>query len=141
MSATLDATPQQHSWTFEEHCVTQLIIEPGAVRLATWTLQASAEIRLDTPFRFVEGDGTARRIDPEEPELLAPLLTLVGRTVHGLVVTIAGELEVSFGDGSRLSAWPHPRHEAWQVSGGGALEGMAYVCAIGGGVPWGEEAG
>ena len=139
MSATLEATPEQHVWTFEEHRLTQLVVEQGAVRLATWTLQASAEIRLDTPFRFVEADGTARRMDPEEPEQLAPLLTLVGRTVMALAVTRAGELEVGFGDGSRISAWPHPRHEAWHVAGGGALEGMAYQCLAGGGVPWAER--
>ena len=138
MTATLDATPEQHAWTFEGHRITQLTIDAGAVRIATWTLQASAEIRLDTPFRFVEADGTARRIDPDEPEQLAPLLTLVGRSVEHLTVTRAGELEVSFGDGSRLFAWPHPLHEAWHVAGGGALEGMAYQCLPGGGMPWME---
>ena len=138
MTATLDATPEQHSWSFEGHRITQLTIDPGAVRIATWTLQASAEIRLDTPFRFVEADGTARRIDPDEPEQLAPLLTLVGRAVEQLTVTRAGELEASFGDGSRLFAWPHPLHVAWHVAGGGALEGMAYQCVPGGGMPWME---
>lgn len=138
MTATLDATPEQHGWTFEGHRITQLTIDAGAVRIATWTLQASAEVRLDTPFRFVETDGTARRIDPDEPEQLAPLLTLVGRAVEQLTVTRAGELEVSFGDGSRLFAWPHPLHVAWHVAGGGALEGMAYQCVPGGGMPWME---
>ena len=138
MTATLDATPEQHDWIFDGHRITQLTIDTGAVRIATWTLQASAEIRLDTPFRFVEADGTARRIDPDEPEQLAPLLTLVGRAVDQLTVTRAGELEVSFGDGSRLFAWPHPLHVAWHVAGGGALEGMAYQCVPGGGMPWME---
>ena len=35
-----------------------------------------------------------------------------------------------------LTARPDPRYEAWQVQGGGALEGLAYVARPGGGAPW-----
>jgi hypothetical protein len=45
-------------------------------------------------------------------------------------------LRLEFGDGSSLDSAPHPRLEAWEVQGGGALEGMAYRSRPGGGVPW-----
>ena len=136
MSAKVVLSPDEHRWLLSGHRVTQIAVDPTSVRFQTWTLQASAEIRLVAPFTFCEPDGIERRIDPEEPEQLAPLLSLIGRAIELLVVSRRGGLELTFGDGSAVRAAPHARLDAWEMQGGGALEGMAYRCGAGGGVPW-----
>ena len=136
MSASLEETFDQHAWTFENQPVTQLCVHRTSCSLESWTLQALLEIRLSAPFRLSLPDGTSRAIDPEASEQVAPLLTLIGRAVTYLTVTRAGSLEVGFGDGSVLSTESHLRHEAFQVNGGGALEGLQYLARPGGGVPW-----
>ncbi len=136
MSAEVTLTPDEHRWVFAGHRVTQLAVDLTSFRFLTWTLEASAEIRLVVPFTFHEPDGVQRTLEPDEPEQLAPLLSLLGRSIELLVVTRHGEIHLSFGDGSSLEAGTHPREEAWEVQGGGALEGMAYRCPPGGGPPW-----
>ena len=138
MTARVSETPNEHRWTLEGHRITQLSLDLTSFRFLTWTLDASAEVRLASPFTFREPDGVERIIDPEEPEQVSPLLSLLGRNIDVLVATRQGELTLAFGDGSSLRALPHPRTDAWEVQGGGALEGMAYRCAPGGGVPWGR---
>jgi len=133
---TLDAFPDRHVWTLEQHRVTHLTVELGACRLLTWTLEASAEVRLGAWFTLRQADGEERVVDPDEPEQLAPLLTLVGRWLETLTATATGELELAFSDGTVLIARPDPRYEAWQVQGGGALEGLSYLERPGGGAPW-----
>jgi hypothetical protein len=137
MSATLDESPNRHRWVLDDHRVTQLLIDLASFRFQTWTMQASAEVRIGVPFTYREPDGVERRIDPEEPEQLAPLLTLLGRSIDTLVIDRTGELAVDFGEGSRISVRPHPRFQAWEIQGGGALEGLGYICGPGGGSPWG----
>jgi len=136
MSSEVSLSPGEHRWVLSGHRVTQLAVDLTSFRFQTWTLEASAEIRLVVPFTFREPDGVQRRLDPEEPEQLAPLLSLLGRAIDVLVVTSRGALHLAFGDGSSLESTPHPRSGAWEVQGGGALEGMAYRCPPGGGVPW-----
>jgi hypothetical protein len=136
MTATLDERPDRHVWTLHDHRVTQLAVELGAVRMATWTLHASLDVRLGAPFTLLQADGIERRIDPDEPEQLAPLLTLVGRWLETFTATESAELELTFSDGTVLTSRPLPRDEAWQVQGGGGLEGLAYVARPGGGSPW-----
>ena len=138
MSVDVSETPNEHRWTLGGHRITQLSIDLSSFRLLTWTLAASAEVRLAVPFTFLEPDAIERTIDPDEPEQLSPLLSLLGRTVDTLVATRTGELMLAFGDGSSLRVQPHPRVEAWEVQGGGALEGMSYRCEPGGGIPWGR---
>ena len=133
---TLDEFPDRHVWTLDHHRVTQLAVELGACRLLTWTLQASAEVRIGAELTVRQADGIERVIDPDEPEQLAPLLTLVGRSLETLTVMRRGDLLLSFSDGTIVAVGPHRRRDAWQVQGGGALEGMAYRCEAGGRVPW-----
>ena len=141
MTATLEESPDRHRWVLEGHRVTQLLIDLSAFRFQTWTLQASAEVRVGVPFAYREADGSERRIDPEEPEQLAPLLTLLGRPIDALTIGRDGSLAVDFGDGSRIAVRPHARTEAWQIQGGGALEGLGYLCGPGGGPPWESASG
>lgn len=136
MSATFEEHSDRHVWTLHDHRVTQLVVELGAARVVTWTLHASLDVRFGVAFTVRQADGLDRVADPDEPEQLAPLLTLVGRWLETLTATAAGELELGFSDGTVLTARADPRYEAWQVLGGGALEGLAYLARPGGGAPW-----
>ena len=133
---TFDDLSDRHVWTLGNHRVTQLAVELGACRIVTWTLQASVDVRIGAAFTLRHADGEARAIDPDQPEQLAPLLTLVGRSLETITVARRGELALAFSDGTIVTVGPHRRHEAWQVQGGGELEGMAYRCEPGGEVPW-----
>lgn len=136
MTATLDELPDRHVWTLYDHRVAELAVEVGACRLLTWTLQASAELALGAEFTVRHADGIERGVDPDEPEQMAPLLTLVGRSLESLTVMRRGELVATFSDGTIVTVGPHPRRDAWQVQGGGGLEGMVYRCKAGGRVPF-----
>ncbi|MDF1503807.1 DUF6188 family protein [Roseisolibacter sp. H3M3-2] len=137
MSAELDQRPDRHVLTLLDHRVTQFVVELGAVRLMTWTLHDSLELRVDVPFTLRQADGMSRRADPREPEQLAPLLTLVGRRVDALEIERDGALLAAFSDGTTVAVEPHLRQEAWRVQGAGGLEGLDYRCPAGGGTPWG----
>jgi len=136
MSATLDESPDRHVLTLLDHRVTQFVVEVGALRLLTWTLHDALELRVGVAFDLRQADGVSRRIDPAEPEQLAPLLTLVGRRAESLEVERDGALLVAFSDGTLLTVAPHVRHEAWWLQGAGGLEGLDYRCPAGGGAPW-----
>jgi hypothetical protein len=136
MTAELMETPDEHRWTLRDHRVTLLAVDLRSLRFQTWTLEASAEIRLGAPFIYVEPDGLERRLSLDEPEQLAPLLSLLGRSIDTLLITRRGQLAIRFGDGSSITIEPHARTEAWEIQGGGALEGLGYLCQPGGGTPW-----
>ncbi len=138
MSAVLEQHPDRHLLSLDEHRVTQLVVELGAVRMLTWTLHDALELRLSVPFLVEQADGTERMADPQEPEQLAPLLTLLGRRAEELEAMQDGALSVAFSDGTILRLRPHARHEAWHLQGAGGLEGLVYRCPPGGGVPWGD---
>src|SRR3712207_5386756 len=103
MSAELDERPDRHVLTLLDHRVTQFVVELGAVRLLTWTLHDALELRVDVPFTLRQADGVARRVDPREPEQLAPLLTLVGRRAEALEMERNGALLVAFSDGTTVA--------------------------------------
>ena len=46
MSATFEERDDRHVWTLHDHRVTQLVVELGGVRLVTWTLHSSLDVRL-----------------------------------------------------------------------------------------------
>lgn len=126
MSAELDETPERHRWSFTGHRVTQLCIDPRSIRFHSWSLQASLDVRISAPFVLRQADGDSRTIDPREPEQLAPLLTLVGRTIDSLAIERGVALSMEFSDGTSCHVTSHPRIQAFDVLGGGALEGMEY---------------
>lgn len=136
MSASLDELPNGHLLTLHDHRVTQLLVELRGVRLLTYSLGDAVELRVSVPFQLVQADGEERRVDPGEPEQLAPLLTLVGRRAELVQMEEQGALSAGFSDGTLLRVEPHLREEAWQLQGAGGLEGLAYVCPAGGGPPW-----
>jgi hypothetical protein len=133
---TLTESPDAHHWELIGHRVTQLSVDASSVRLLSWSLHSSLEIRLAAPFTLLQADGERRSIDPVASEEVAPLLTLVGHGMHSLTVTRAGTLTLRFGEGTTVECAPSRRREAFQVQGGGALEGVAYAASSPGGVPW-----
>ena len=138
MSASIDQLPDGQILTLVDHRVTQLLVELRAVRLLTYSLGDAVELRVGVPFTVEQADGDARRVDPAEPEQLAPLLTLVGRRAELVRMAEDGALTAGFSDGTVVHVEPHAREEAWQLQGAGGLEGLAYACPAGGGPPWGR---
>ena len=127
MKAQLIESEDEHHWVLLDHRVTQLVIDQSSIRLQTWSLDGSADVRLAAPFGFQLPNGTRRQIDPSDTERLAPCLALVGLGVRSVTVTRTGTLTLAFGDGSSIIAAPDPRRSAWDIQGGGILEGMAYA--------------
>ncbi len=126
MKASLIRSEDEHHWVLLEHRIVQVIVDPTAVRLQSWGLDGSIEIRLAALFTLVLPSGTRREMDPHTSESLAPLLTLLRRPLKALTITRAGELTSDFGDGTTLVAAPSTRAEGWEVQGAGVLEGMSY---------------
>ncbi len=135
MKAQLIESPDEHHWVLLEHKITELTVLTRALRLRTWSLDGSVEVLLASAFALRPPNGE-RRMDPADPDTLAPVLGLVGAAIRSLTIRRDGSLELELGDGRVLVAGPDPRVEAWQVQGGGVLEGMAYRCPPGGGMPW-----
>jgi hypothetical protein len=126
MTAELHDAGDRHEWTLAGHRVTQLCVELASVRLHAWSLQASLDIRIATAMTVREADGIDRVLDPRAPEQLAPLLTLVGRELTALTVDRQGVLTLALSDGTSLRVESRTRPEAFEVQGGGALEGLEY---------------
>lgn len=136
MNAQLIQTEDEHHLVLLDHRVTQLVVEARALRVHSWSLDGSLEVRLGIPFVWRAPSGATRTLDPEQTEQLAPALGWVRRVVRSVTVTRAGELTLEFGDRSSLIAPPHPREGAWEVTGGGLLEGVHYRCDTAAGAPW-----
>ena len=136
MSAALEEYEDRHEWQFGGLRVAELLVEPNAFRLATWSLDASLEIRCGATCALADADGPTYTLDPGDAERLAPLLRVLRRLVPRLTIGRDGALAVEFSGGLRLEVAPHRDYAAWEMHGGGALEGLTYVCPPGGGVPW-----
>jgi hypothetical protein len=91
---------------------------------------------LAATFHLTLADGTTREINPEDSERLAPLLTMIGREILHLTVAKSGSLSLRLSDGSMIEIDSHPRHAAFEVNGGGSVEGITYLARPGGGSPW-----
>lgn len=136
MNAQLIESDEEHHWVLLEHRVTQLAVDLRSLRLQTWSMDGSAEIRIATAFVLRLTSGSARELDPARPETLAPALGLVGLPVRSLTMARSGQLLVQVGDDATIEVGPDARVDAWEVQGGGVLEGMLYRCPPRGGVPW-----
>jgi hypothetical protein len=130
MGATLIESPDEHHWVLLDHQVTQLAVEAASLRIQTWALDASAEIRCSAPFTLRQSSGAERALDPSETETLAPVLTLLRRRLESITVTRDGELTAAFSGGMSIVVGGRRRTPAWEVQGGGALEGMSYRGAL-----------
>lgn len=134
MPASLIDSPDEHHWVLLDHRVTQLVFEPQALRFESWSLDGSTEVRLAGPFTLRQPGGAERLLDPVETPTLAPVLALLRRRLASLTIARDGELVVDFDGGLAIVAPPSTRTDAWEVQGGGALEGLSYRCLTGGAV-------
>jgi hypothetical protein len=134
----LSASESQQQWDLTGRCITQLVFDPGAVRLATWHLEGEAEIRLGVPFHLRQPDGSEYVLDPEQTATLSPVFGLLQEPLRNLTAFRSGGLHVAFENGTTIVIEPHPAYEAWEASGSGDLMGVAYLCGPDGGSPWGQ---
>jgi hypothetical protein len=134
MQSSLIESPDEHHWVLLDHRVTQLAVDTGALRIQSWALDGSTELRVAAPFTLRGAGGTGRTLDPVETLTLGPALALLRRRLASVTITRDGELTADFGDGVALVVGPDRRIDAWELQGGGALEGMAYRCPPGGGL-------
>lgn len=125
------------TWDLTGYRATQLRFDAESFRVEAWTLSATFDVRIGTPFQFTDVNGVTIELDPENSLSLAPLLALVGNELQSLTVTRIGGLTLQFADGARLVVSSHPAFEAWEVRGGGALEHVGYLASPGSGSPWG----
>jgi hypothetical protein len=135
MGATLIESADEHHWVLLDHQVTQVVVDAGSFRVQTWSLDGSAEIRCSAPFALRQASGTERTLNPTETETLAPLLGLLRRRLESITVTRDGELTATFSGGTSIvvagaRGTRTPGRSAWEVQGGGALEGMSYSGAL-----------
>jgi hypothetical protein len=130
MGATLIESPDEHHWVLLDHRVTQILIDASSFRVQTWSLEGSAEIRCSGPFVLRQASGAERMIDPAETETLASVLALLRRRLESLTITRDGELTAAFSGGTSVVVGGGRRTTAWEVHGGGALEGMSYIGAL-----------
>ena len=136
MHASLIPTDDEHHWVLLDHQVTALTFDPRALRFQTWSLDGSTDVRVAAPFTPRLGGAAERTLDPIETLTLAPALALLRRRLASLTITRAGELTAEFADGGAIVVAPDRRAVAWQVHGGGALEGMAYEAPVAGDSLW-----
>lgn len=137
MTAWVEEQGDAHEWTLEDHRLAEIAVDREGLRLRSWSMTESVDVRVLAPFRYAQADGSDREIDPREPEQLSPLLSLLGRLVLGATVGADGTLVLRFGDGSALTSTPSRARDAWELLGAGALEGVSYRARAGGGAPWG----
>ncbi len=78
--------------------------------------RASTSIRIGSPFEYVQ-DGVTLRVDPEQTEQLAPLLTLHKAGVNEGFAIKDGNLVLRFDGGREIRVAPNEQYEAWEASG------------------------
>jgi hypothetical protein len=137
MPAYLNEERDRHDWQVSDHRVTAIIFDLSSIRLQSWTLSASIEVRLGVPFDL-SAAGHTYRIDPEQPATGAPLLPLLGSEVHQLSVRRTGEMTLHLDDHVSIEVEPHAEYEAWEAEFTGPFARSGYLCGPGGGSPWGR---
>jgi hypothetical protein len=131
MQASLIESEDEHHWVLLEHRVTEISLSRKVVRLRTWSLDASVEISLSSPFQLRLESGAVKTLDAARPESLSPLLGYLGAAVQSITVARDGEMTVELGGGAVIETSLDPRLVSWELLGGGVLEGMSYRGAPG----------
>ncbi len=135
MDAQLIDTADEHHWVLIDYRVSEVVAGAGWFAVRVWSIGGSFEARVTTSCALVLSSGVRRDLRPDNAESLAPLLALVGVGVRSLTTTRNGPTTVAFGDDSVLELTRSGRAQAWEIEGGGVLEGMSYD-ASGTGTPW-----
>jgi hypothetical protein len=84
----------------------------------------TAELYVETPFRLI-GSGTDATCVPEDPESLAPALSLVNKKIIEIRISNSGSMTTNFESGVSINVDPHGAYEAWQLGGS---TGFLLVC-------------
>lgn len=132
MPASLIPSPDEHHWVLLDHRITQLVLDTQSLRFQSWSLDGSTEVRIAGVFTLRQPGGAARELDPSDTVTLAPLLAIVRRRLASLTIARDGELTVDIEGGMALVVPASRRTDAWEVQGGGVLEGLSYRCLAGG---------
>lgn len=132
MPASLIPSSDEHHWVLLDHRVTQLTLDTQSLRFQSWSLDGSTEVRIAGPFRLTQPAGAERQLDPADTTTLAPVLGIVRRRLTSLTISSDGELTAALDGGMALVVPVSRRTDAWEVQGGGALEGLSYRCLASG---------
>ena len=66
MNAQLIESDDEHHWVLLDHRVTQLVIDRSSIRIQTWSLDGSADIRLAAPFVAYLASGADPRLSSRQ---------------------------------------------------------------------------
>jgi hypothetical protein len=106
-----------------------------------FTLQLLATeltIVIEVPF-ILSGKNSIWTLEPEDPETMAPALSLVRKKVSKVVMKKSGVLQIYFSEGYSLTVDPSVDYEAWHVR---TKNGWMFVATPGGDLAiWSNLAG
>jgi Family of unknown function (DUF6188) len=136
VNAVRGGGPDKHTWALSGAVVTQLVVDAAAVRLCCVDPSAELEVTLEAPFRYRDTGGVTISLNPAASAELGPALGMLGKDLTALEVSSAGELRLSFADGSWLTSARQEHFESWNVRGRGAVSEIAYLCTPHSGPPW-----
>ena len=115
----------------EDVLVTGVCID-WSVRLVVGSAGAPLEIRIESPFLFVNSDGIRSELVPAgDPQAMAPVLATVRRPLERLEAFKDGRLEMSVGNGISLNVAISNEFEPWEIAG---PAGFKIVSLPGGGI-------
>jgi len=126
MPASLIPSSDEHHLVLLDHRITELTLDTRSLRFQSWSLDGSTEVRIAGPFALRQGAGVERQLDPADTTTLGPVLAIVRRRLTSLTIASDGELTATLDGGMALVVPPSRRTDAWEVQGGGALEGLSY---------------
>ena len=81
-----------------------------------------AELIIETPFELTAA-GRWYQLDPNDRGGLGAFAALYPDTVADILMSLDGELSMTFASGARLVVPPHPRFEAWSLGGFSCVPG------------------
>jgi hypothetical protein len=109
--------------------ITQVFLHEQAAGLVFETRQGVYEWYVQEPLLLRSGGATSH-LNPKVPISMAPLLSLLRRTVDASALEDDGTLRLRVHRGIELECPPHPTREVWQLSG---PRGFLLVCMPGNG--------
>ena len=109
--------------------ITQVFLHEHAAGLVFESDQGVYEWYVEEPLLLRSG-GSISRLNPKVPISMAPLLSLLRRTVDATALENDGTLRLRVQRGIELECSPHPTREVWQLTG---PRGFLLVCMPGNG--------
>ena len=109
--------------------VTQVFLDDHAAGVVFECDRGVYEWYVEEPIVLRSG-GSTNHLDPKVPASMAPMLSLVRRTVDAIFLEDDGTLRMRIQRGIEIECSPHPSREVWQLTGPG---GFLLVCMPGSG--------